>query len=277
MAENDRILELRRPEYVTPLPVTNIPTPTPTPPQPTPPAPPTTPTDINQNPTPNDPEEDFDEEEERRPHIWRYVFLAVLFLSLGAAIACIWPQVMQSIRPPKLSYSFDVKVRQANSEDTTWRDSLEVPLGSEFDVLIDYQNLSTDYQRNVVVKVNLGGLTEYVPDSTVLYNSANPDGMRVEQNTIVSEGLNIGAYAGTDVTQQDVGANAHLILRLRVSAGVLPGNAVRPVISIEVDGKTAEITREIKVAELTPAADTENPADSGITDPGAASQSETPT
>lgn len=205
---------------------------------------------------------DYDDDEPDRPHTVRNVIIALFFIALIGALCWVWPQVFESIHAPNQLYSFNVKVRLAGDENAAWKDSIEnAPIGAEFEAMIEYRNLSDDYQEDVVVQVDLGGLTEYVPDSTILLNQTTPDGMLVKQNTIVSEGLNIGTYSKVDESLDDTYVSACVVLRMRVSAGVLPGNSVQPKFYITAGGKTAEIVRQVRVASLT---DADNPSEDTV-------------
>lgn len=76
-----------------------------------------------------------------------------------------------------------------------WAEQASANVGDEVDFRLYYQNTGTTQQNDVTVLDELPAGLEYVAGSTVLTNSANPDGLSVGDNLTTETGINIGDYA----------------------------------------------------------------------------------
>lgn len=93
-------------------------------------------------------------------------------------------------------YIIEQKVRKAGT--STWSYTLEdAKVGDKVEYQIQYKNTSKDNQTHtdVMIKDILPQNMKYVAGSTKLYNSNHPNGATVNQDTIVTTGINIGSYA----------------------------------------------------------------------------------
>lgn len=107
----------------------------------------------------------------------------------------------------KVVYDYDFtiqkQVRLADSEDKTWRETVEAKVGDKVQFQLTYQNTSTALQENVMIKDNLPNNLRYVPGSTKLsYIDANTHKQVVINITDgdpsdITKGINIGKYDPT--------------------------------------------------------------------------------
>ena len=72
--------------------------------------------------------------------------------------------------------------------------SLDANIGDVMEFCIEYTNNSLEAVDNVVVSVSLPNNMEYVPGSTRLVNQKFLDGLSNKNDTITTEGINIGNY-----------------------------------------------------------------------------------
>lgn len=105
-------------------------------------------------------------------------------------------------------FTLEKQVRLKDSEDKTWQDSLNVQVGDLVEYEIAYQNTSEVSQANVIIRDVLPANLEYVPGSTILYNSTYPNGLVGDTDEIVNNGVNIGTYSA--------GANAFIRFTAKV-------------------------------------------------------------
>lgn len=91
-------------------------------------------------------------------------------------------------------YSIDQKVRLADSEDRTWKDSVDAKIGDKVEFRIGYDNTSDKTQTGVAIKDILPANLKYVAGSSVIKNSNHPNGARIIQDSLVANGIAIGNY-----------------------------------------------------------------------------------
>lgn len=115
-------------------------------------------------------------------------------------------------------FSVEEKVRIAGDADKTWKNTVTANIGDTVEFQIQYRNLSTESHSSVSVRDILPKSLEYVKGSTILYNKLYPNGLKVDQDDVVGDGILIGKYAGK--TENSVGANAFV----RFSAKVVGDN-----------------------------------------------------
>ena len=79
--------------------------------------------------------------------------------------------------------------------ENKWVDDYKAQPGETVDYLLEYRNVGTVQQDNVMVRDILPANMTYVNDSTVLGNSKHPSGAPVSDNGVTKTGINIGSYA----------------------------------------------------------------------------------
>ena len=107
--------------------------------------------------------------------------------------------------------------------------SFDANIGDVMEFCIEYTNNSLEAVDNVVVSVSLPNNMEYVPGSTRLVNQKFLDGLSNKNDTITTEGINIGNYESGEkalikysavVVDKDlVGGTNRLISWAKISAG----------------------------------------------------------
>ena len=99
-------------------------------------------------------------------------------------------------------YTVEAKTRLAGATGPSpWSTQVEANIGDEVEIQIQYRNTSEETQENVMIKNILPSNLEYVAGSTLIYN-VKYDGASIDQDSIVTTGINIGNYAA--------GANAYI-------------------------------------------------------------------
>jgi len=103
-------------------------------------------------------------------------------------------------------YTVEKKVRKAGSTNKAdFTDLLTANIGDEVEYQIAYTNTGKTLDTDVMVKDIMPNNVEYVKGSTVLYNANHAKGATVNQDTLITSGINIGAYEG----------NSNAIIRFR--------------------------------------------------------------
>lgn len=105
-------------------------------------------------------------------------------------------------------YTVDKKVRLADSEDRTWKESVDAKIGDKVEFRIGYKNTSDKQQDGVTIKDILPSNLKYVDGTTVLKNSTHPNGDTAAHDYLVKEGTKIGSYGP--------GANAYVYFTAEV-------------------------------------------------------------
>ncbi len=88
----------------------------------------------------------------------------------------------------------ETHVRLAADEDRTWYKSVSAKVGDKVEFRIGYENTSDKSQTDVAIKDILPSNLKYVAGSSVLKNSNHPNGAKIVQDSIVTNGINIGNY-----------------------------------------------------------------------------------
>jgi len=105
-------------------------------------------------------------------------------------------------------YTVTAKVRQAGiTGPDSWSTQTTANIGDEVEFQMEYRNTSEDTQENVMIRDVLPPNLEYVAGSTLIYN-VKYDGASVDQDTIVTTGINIGNYTA--------GSNAYIRFTARI-------------------------------------------------------------
>jgi len=94
---------------------------------------------------------------------------------------------------PTGDFTMSKQVRKVGT--TTWSKDVTVNPGEEVNYMISYKNTGQTVQKNVVVKDQLPQSMTYVAGSTLLKDGANPNGTKISDNVVASQGVNIGDYA----------------------------------------------------------------------------------
>lgn len=106
------------------------------------------------------------------------------------------------------SYEVAKTVRKIGDSDKTFKETVDANVGDTVEYQIYYKNTTGKHVDNVVVKDILPNNMEYIAGTTKLYNSANPNGIVNDNDTIATTGINIGNY--------DADANAYIRFRAKV-------------------------------------------------------------
>lgn len=93
-----------------------------------------------------------------------------------------------------LSHTVETKVRRAGSNGN-WSSDIDLEVGDKVEIQIAYTNKSNGSQRNVMIRDVMPKNLQYVAGSTVLYNTNHPQGMTIDQDDIITNGINIGNYS----------------------------------------------------------------------------------
>ena len=105
--------------------------------------------------------------------------------------------------------NFEMSKQVRKEGDTTWSENANVKPGDTVDFLIGYKNIGTSYQQNVAAKDVLPAGLTYVPGSSNLRNTVNPNGLKIDDNIVQQSGTNIGSYMP--------GANAYVTFKAKVT------------------------------------------------------------
>lgn len=84
--------------------------------------------------------------------------------------------------------------RILNSPDKSWYKTMEAEIGDLIECQFYYRNTSDVRQENIMIRYVLPDNLEYVPDSTVLYNSNYQSGVGLKGDAVTTSGINIGHY-----------------------------------------------------------------------------------
>lgn len=101
------------------------------------------------------------------------------------------------------------KVRLANyGSDPSWKNEVDAEIGDLIEFQMQYKNLSDIRQPSVGVRFVLPESLRYVEGSTYLFNTVHPNGAHIKEDTILTNGVNIGNYFA--------GANGYLRITAEV-------------------------------------------------------------
>lgn len=91
--------------------------------------------------------------------------------------------------------SFKVTKQVRKIGETEWKNDVSVKTGEKVEYRIGYDNNGEVAQENVMVRDFLPNNLTYEKGSTVLKNSSNPNGLKINSDNIITSGINIGNYA----------------------------------------------------------------------------------
>ncbi len=98
------------------------------------------------------------------------------------------------------------KIRLAG--DTEWHNFVDAKVGDELEIQFEYRNTGENTHSDVAVRDVLPSNLEYVAGSTILYTARCPDGVPIDQDELVADGIGIGSYGA--------GSNAYIRFTVRV-------------------------------------------------------------
>lgn len=107
-----------------------------------------------------------------------------------------------------VGFMTETYVRLTDSEDRTWKESVDAKVGDKVEFRIEYKNTSDKQQDGVTIKDILPSNLKYVDGTTVLKNSSHPNGATAAHNYLVTDGTKIGSYGP--------GANAYIYFTVEV-------------------------------------------------------------
>ena len=84
-------------------------------------------------------------------------------------------------------------VRMAGTHNQ-FTESVDAKIGDSVEFQIEYKNLTANQVDNVMIRDILPTNMEYVKGSTILYNSNHQAGLKIDQDTVTTSGINIGSY-----------------------------------------------------------------------------------
>ena len=105
------------------------------------------------------------------------------------------------------AYTLETQVRLVGG-DKTWGNSVEAKVGDKVEFRMAYKNNDTVDHLNVGIKNVLPDNLKYISGSTKLVNGTYPNGATIDQDDIVTRGINIGSYGA--------GANAFVRFQAEV-------------------------------------------------------------
>ena len=106
------------------------------------------------------------------------------------------------------SFALDTQVRLDGSANESWQKEGAAEIGDTVEFQLTYENTDNFTQEDVVIRSVLPDNLEYVAGSTVLYNVNYPNGLVSDTDTVVDNGINIGAYTA--------GSNAYIRFTAKV-------------------------------------------------------------
>lgn len=109
------------------------------------------------------------------------------------------------VKADQPNFSVSKTVRISGTKD--WKESVQAKPGDSVDYQIEYKNIGTTKQNDVVIRDILPAGMTYVNGSTKYVNASNPNGAQASDN-ITKNGINIGNYTP--------GANAYVKFTAKV-------------------------------------------------------------
>ena len=100
------------------------------------------------------------------------------------------------IETEKTSVNLQIRNLEHPGESELWYATDVANEGDKLRFKVTYTNLSEDRQTDVLIFIKWSEFLEYIPDSTILYNSNHKEGIHLESNGLQDDmGINIGNYA----------------------------------------------------------------------------------
>jgi uncharacterized repeat protein (TIGR01451 family) len=108
------------------------------------------------------------------------------------------------------------QVRKAG--ETSWSTANTAKPGDTLEYMITFENKGNTTLKNVIVGDNMPAFVTYVPGSTKLKNSANPNGVNITNDNITKGGIDVGNYTP--------GANGHVLFQAKIDSNLKCGKYV---------------------------------------------------
>ena len=123
-------------------------------------------------------------------------------------------------------------------ENDRWYGTVVANEGDTIRFKVTYTNKSESLQNDVLVFVKWSGYLEYIPGSTMLYNSNHKEGIKLDSDGLADDtGINIGNY--------EAGASAVVTYEARVKSCLGIGtNVLRNLTQIYVNDLTPELGKD---------------------------------
>lgn len=103
--------------------------------------------------------------------------------------------VQTQLNEEEIPFGVTTKVRLANyGSDDSWKTEVDAHIGDYVEFQIEYKNLSNFRQPGVIIRNIFPKSLRYVENSTYLFNTMFPNGARIKEDTILTNGVNIGNY-----------------------------------------------------------------------------------
>ena len=96
--------------------------------------------------------------------------------------------------PTKEENGFIISSRFKVKGTKKWKYHIKAKPGDIIRNFIEVRNNAQQSSRNTIIKIILPKGTRYIPESTKLYNTSNPDGLKVSDNIVANSGMNVGSY-----------------------------------------------------------------------------------
>lgn len=133
------------------------------------------------------------------------------------------------VQGPQTS-TFDMQKTVRKKGDAAWQEKVDAKAGETVQYRIKYSNTGQVQQDNVTVKDTLPNGVSYVPGTTMVYNTATPNGFKASDN-VTTGGINIGSYAP--------GSTAYVMFDAKIAENdklpVCGPNTLRNVASVTTD------------------------------------------
>lgn len=97
------------------------------------------------------------------------------------------------VKPVFESSSIEKKVRLEGT--TEWKDEIDAKIGDKVEYQIHYKNLNATRVEDVIVQDFLPAGMKYVEGTTQLFSTNYPNGAHTDDNTLVTDGVNVGNVA----------------------------------------------------------------------------------
>lgn len=98
------------------------------------------------------------------------------------------------VKADQPNFTISKQVRKSTTAKGGWVETVSVNPGDSVDYMITYVNTGTTNQKDVVIKDVLPKGMTYVTGSTYVMNASSPNGVKVSDNIVSSNGINIGDY-----------------------------------------------------------------------------------
>jgi uncharacterized repeat protein (TIGR01451 family) len=98
--------------------------------------------------------------------------------------------VLARVTVPGVTINKQVRLKGS----TAWATSITANPGETVQYMISYKDTGNSDQNNVVIRDNLPPKVTYVPGTTMLKNTTNPNGVLYNSDAVTTNGINVGNY-----------------------------------------------------------------------------------